>query len=310
CSNTDAVTRAAEGAGESCDDTDASFVTRDVIMICGSKRRIRNPGNVGKMGTEMIKDFGMSPGQLRIMRTLSVKGHLFDEADVYGMIACECCKRYDVFDVAILHDDGVDLERNLVFKQTVETLHHAIKRVSSGDDAESLAIKRIKTEVHGSDTQCFEFRNMGSSKNAVCCDVNVTDTRYFDELTYEDHQVGTHERFASGKPDLGYAQVCQDTHESFDFFKSEQLFFRKVFDAFFRHAVKATQVTAVGYRQPEVVQFSSVVIEKARSMVLHWLKIRVREHTLKPGGIRMVRAIVAMFSQVVLVFLSLQTGIR
>src|SRR5690606_22763122 len=57
CSNTDAVTRAAEGAGESCDDTDASFVTRDVIMICCSKRRIRNPGNVGKMGTEMIKDF-------------------------------------------------------------------------------------------------------------------------------------------------------------------------------------------------------------------------------------------------------------
>ena len=86
--NPDAVAGTAEGAREGCNYADLSFVTGDVVMIRGSKWRVRDFGNVRKLRTEVIQDTRVGPCQDGVMRTLSVKGHLFDEANVDGMLAC------------------------------------------------------------------------------------------------------------------------------------------------------------------------------------------------------------------------------
>jgi hypothetical protein len=56
--------------------------------------------------------------------------------------------------------------------------------------------------------------------------------------------------------------LCEQRHQSLNFFKGQQLFPWNIVDPVFRHAVKAPQVTAVSYSQSQIIDGSVVVIKK------------------------------------------------
>src|SRR6188768_3138349 len=84
----------------------------------------------------------------------------------------------------------------------------------------------------------------------------------FDKIPNEGHYVLPDKRFSTCKPDLANTKFRQYASESQNLTVCEEVLFGQVANALFRHTIKAAEVTAVSYRHAQVIQLSSVVVEK------------------------------------------------
>src|SRR5688500_6539101 len=103
---------------------------------------------------------------------------------------------------------------------------------------------------------------MWCSKNSVCCQMKVVQAWNLHHCANQFHQVCAHEGLTTSESQFRNTHAGHYPNQPFDLFKRQHFFLRKVLNSFSRHAIKATQVTPVGYSQPEVVQRAPMIVEK------------------------------------------------
>ena len=69
-------------------------------------------------------------------------------------------------------------------------------------------------------------------------------------------QVGAQRRLAAGQPELAESHRDCGAHHLLDLGRIQHLGTRQKAQAFQRHAVDAAQIAAIGYRDPEVIDFA------------------------------------------------------
>ena len=102
---------------------------------------------------------------------------------------------------------------------------------------------------------------------AIGGEVDLLDPIDLIQLADEIFEVASNERFTTGDPDFFDPHFSQQAANAEHLFVAEQILLRNVFDAFFRHAVEATQVTTIRDRKSQIVDFSTVIIKQ----FLQWI---------------------------------------
>src|SRR6187401_2576330 len=103
---------------------------------------------------------------------------------------------------------------------------------------------------------------MGRCQHTVRCEVKVADAADLDYVSDKLHEIGAYKRFASCQPDFGNPQRRHYRNETCVFLERQQIFFGHVADTILRHAIKTSQVTTVGDREPQIVYWTSMIVEK------------------------------------------------
>jgi hypothetical protein len=152
----------------------------------------------------------------------------------------------------------------------MKRMGHFVEFIAVRDRAKAFSIECIKAEINTGDIQFAQFANVRCSKYPVGREMNIANPWNLDKIPDKGHNVLPDEWFSACKPDFTDAKFGQHARESQNLAVREKVFFWQVTNAFFRHTIKAAEVAAVSHRHPQVIQLSSVVVEKGR----HYANIR------------------------------------
>src|SRR5690606_7857916 len=98
-----------------------------------------------------------------------------------------------------------------------EGIHYPVKLIPSCNGSESCTVERVKAEVDGGNSQCFEFGYVWRGEHTVGREVQIPYSWNPGQLSHEAHQVIPDERFSAGEPDLGDPHGGKNSHQPPDF---------------------------------------------------------------------------------------------
>jgi hypothetical protein len=124
------------------------------------------------------------------------------------------------------------------------------------------AVEAVETEVYRFEAQPSQLRYVRGCQYAVGGHMQLREAGYVGEPPHKVHQTRPHEGFAAREPHLRYPHPGQHRYHALHLLVGQQLLFGQILDTRFGHTVKAPQVAAVGYGQPEVVDRAVVIIEE------------------------------------------------
>ena len=190
-------------------------------------------------------------------------GHLLDEAHVNGILEAQGRQigQFVVIDAAQGHH--VDLDRcHTPVQCRHDPVPDLLETIYPGDGGKAFGLQAVETDVDAPHPGRQDVIEAFAQQHPVGGQGDFPDPRQPVELNQQVAGLAAYQRFAAGDAQLGDAEAGRDPGHAEDLLVAQHVGMLQLGDHFPGHAVDATQVAAVGDRDPQIAQVALVLVDE------------------------------------------------
>ena len=142
----------------------------------------------------------------------------------------------------------------------MQSVHSLIQGADTGDMGIFYRIQGIQTEIEPLYTCRLQRLSQLGKQGAIGSDANLLDAFHSGGLFADGEDVLLHQRFPAGDAQLGNVQRSSHFHCLQHFFFRQHRFVGLFANTILRHAVTAAQIAFIRYREPQIMDLSTVTV--------------------------------------------------
>ncbi len=265
CGQADAVATLAEGPGDAGDHANAA----DAVGVLELHGRVAGVIIAGwkqwaECVFELFHDF-MSKVALLSFPGFRANGHVFNVAHFNACLTGISGEWHDIDIVDASDDHSVHLDAGIASSLgRFDATQHEIQPIPASELAEAGFIKGIETDIETINPRFVQgFRLLGQQQG-IGCQSDIIDARNAAEHGTEFWQALAQQRLATSEPQFVNSQAGCHSDELRHLLEGEQFpFIQK--NHFFRHAINAAEIAAIGHADAQIIVYSTKGVEQAGS---------------------------------------------
>src|SRR5438128_1567259 len=181
------------------------------------------------------------------------------------MLTRKLDERQDVVIIYATFNNGVQFNRlKAVLLCSENALEHPIQVASLCDAPELVRIQGVQADIDSLQTRPFERLNFLCQKCTVRGQAEVFEPLNGGKLFNQAVKTLSHERLTACQPNFLHSELHEQSCQSGDFFKRQDLLLVNPCVLIERHAIAATEIASVGHRNSEVCDRPVICIQKHR----------------------------------------------